>query len=445
MISSLRRGWPMGQYPRGMHTSTKPAGSPTESGRASVDDWRGLGDLVGLATERLTAPVEGMQRAIADRWLGLAGPAAGPMRRMVHSVTAGIYGSVRMTGSAVGTTVGLGAATADGRNVLSPLWRSPVGSGLQATANGLWGDELEQRTSPLAIEMGLRDLDGNPIAANSAALDGAFPHPTTRLVVLLHGLWETERSWQGRREEDGNAVDLGELLAADAFTSLMVRYNTGRHVSDNGAALSALLEEIVQSWPLAVEEVALVGHSMGGLVARSSLHAGRMAGHRWVRSARHVVTVGAPHLGSPIEKGTNVLSWALARLPESRPLGEFVDFRSAGVKDLRFGAIREEDWQGVDPDALLRDIVGDIPPSKGVEQHFIAGVITADPNHPVGVLVGDLIVRVGSGTGRGRRRRIEATNVRVFGGRRHFDLVHDAVVHEQVRRWLTAEVAAPTG
>ena len=350
-----------------------------------------------------------------------------------------------MTGSAVGIAVGLGAATADGRNGLLPLWHSPLGSGLQATANGLWGDELEHRTSPLSIEMGLRDLDGNPIAATPAALDGAFPHPTTRLVVLLHGLWETERLWQGRREAEGTAADLGELLAADAFTPLLVRYNTGRHVSANGDALSVLLEEIVQSWPVAVEEVALVGHSMGGLVARSSLHSGRTAGHRWVSSARHVVTVGAPHLGSPIEKGTNVLSWALARLPESRPLGEFVDFRSSGIKDLRFGAIREEDWHGVDPDVLLRDVVGDIPPSKGVEQHFVAGVITADPNHPVGVLVGDLIVRVGSGTGRGRRRRIKATNVRVFGGRRHLDLLHDAVVHEQVRSWLAAEVSDPIG
>jgi pimeloyl-ACP methyl ester carboxylesterase len=427
-----------------MRSSTKRAGSPNESGRATVDDWQGLGDLMRLATERLTAPVEGMQRVIADRWLGLAGPAAGPIRRMYHSVTAGIYGSVRTTGSIVGTAVGLGAATADGRNVLRPLWRSPVGSGVQAAANGLWGDELERRTSPLSIEMGLRDLDGDPIATNPAALAGAFPHPTTRLVVLVHGLWETERLWQGRREEDGTTVDLGEMLAADACTPLLVRYNTGRHVSDNGAALAVLLEEIVESWPVAVEETALVGHSMGGLVARSSLHAGRTAGHRWVSSARHVVTVGAPHLGAPIEKGTNLLSWALARFPESRPLGEFVDFRSAGIKDLRFGAIREEDWQGADPDALLRDVVGDIPPFRGVEQHFIAGVITADPNHPVGVLVGDLIVRVGSGTGRSHRRRIEATNVRVFGGRRHFDLLHDAVVHDQVRSWLAAQVSDPT-
>jgi len=157
-----------------------------------------------------------------------------------------------------------------------------------------------------------------------------------------------------------------------------------------------------------------------------------------------VVTVGAPHLGAPIEKGTNLISWALGHLPESRPLGEFVDRRSVGIKDLRFGAIREEDWKGFDPDALLRDVVGDSPPPEGVQHHFIAGVITADPNHPLGVLVGDLIVRVGSGTGRSRRRRIEATNVRVFGGRRHFDLLHDAVVHDQVRSWLAAQVSDPT-
>ena len=336
--------------------------------------------------------------------------------------------------------MGLGAAAAGNR--LRPLWNTPLGSGIQAAVNATWGDELERRRSHLRIELGLRDAEGGPISTDSVALAQAFPEPSSRLVVLLHGLGETERCWLPRT--DVTAVGLGDILTADSFTPLLVRYNTGRHVSDNGVALAVLLEEIMQGWPVAVENVALVGHSMGGLVARSSIYAGQSAGHRWLGAARHVIALGSPHLGAPLEKGANLMSWALRLAPESRPLAEFINHRSAGIKDLRFGAIREDDWDEADPDALLSDIVGDVPPPEGVEQHFVAGVITAEPTHPVGVLVGDLVVRVNSGSGRGRRRRVEATDVRVLGGRRHFDLLHDPDVHEQVRDWLTTKTGDRT-
>jgi hypothetical protein len=154
---------------------------------------------------------------------------------------------------------------------------------------------------------------------------------------------------------------------------------------------------------------------------------------------RHLITLGSPHLGAPLEKGANLISRSLGLVPVTRPLGEFLDHRSAGIKDLRFGAIRKDDWNRADSGALLDDIVGDAPPPVGVVQHFVAGVITAEPTHPVGVLVGDLIVRTDSGTGRGRHRRVEATDIRVIAGRRHFDLPHDPAVHAQVREWLSTK------
>jgi len=407
-----------------------------------VSDWRGLGDLVALATERLTTPIEGIHRAIAGRWFGLAGPNAAPVRRSYLALTAGIYGSVRIAGSILGSVVGSGAQAAARRNGLHPLWRSPFGSGVQAVANAVWGDELEHRRSDLRIELGLRDTSGRPIRSDMDALERAFPKPSARLVVLLHGLGETERCWQQDLDDDGTVRGLGDILAADSFTPLLVRYNTGRHVSDNGAALAALLEEIADNWPVPVEEIALVGNSMGGLVARSSIHAGQTDRHGWVNATRHLVAVGAPHLGAPLEKGVNVMSLGLRISPESRPLGEFLDQRSVGIKDLRFGAIREEDWEGTDPAALFDGISSDLSLPVHVQQHFVAGVVTSEPTHPFGVLVGDLIVRTGSGTGRGRRRTITAAEVRVIGKRRHSDLAGDPAVHEQVRSWLNAGVAA---
>ena len=58
------------------------------------------------------------------------------------------------------------------------------------------------------------------------------------------------------------------------YTPVFVRFNTGRHISENGASLAALLDELVADWPVEVERIAIVGHSMGGLVARSACHRG---------------------------------------------------------------------------------------------------------------------------------------------------------------------------
>jgi hypothetical protein len=175
---------------------------------------------------------------------------------------------------------------------------------------------------------------------------------------------------------------------------------------------------------------------MGGLVVRSACEAARSAGHRWINEVNDVVTLGSPHRGAPLEKFVNVVAWGLGMAPETRPLADFLNARSVGIKDLRFGAIVEEDWRGTDPDALLRDTVGDHPLAPGVSHHFVAGVITADPIHPVGVLMGDLMVRSASGTG---RQQLDPTNVVVLGGMNHFDLLHDPAVIDHVMGWLASE------
>ncbi|MEE8407202.1 MAG: alpha/beta fold hydrolase [Acidimicrobiia bacterium] len=402
-------------------------------------DWKGLGDLIDLATQRLTAPVEGIHDAIADRWFGVAGRRAVPARNAYRAVTAPVYHSVRLTGSALGTAVGRGAIAVASRKELRPLWRSPRGSGIQAFFNALWGDELERRGSPMSIEFGLRDSGGAPVGLDADSLALAFAEPSSRLVALVHGLGETERCWQSQNSEEGSAHGLADLLISDSFSPLPVRYNTGRHVSDNGVELAALLSEVTDNWPVPVEEIALVGHSMGGLVARSAVQVGQESGQDWVSAVRHVVALASPHLGSPVEKGANIAAWGLGLVSESRPLGEFINDRSVGIKDLRYGTVSEEDWLGFDPDELLNDVVVEPPPPKGVDQHFIAGVITTEPTHPIGALLGDLIVRVGSGTGRGRRRRVDASDVQVVGGKRHPDLLHDPGVHERIRAWLTSD------
>ncbi len=381
-----------------------------QSGRTNLVDWLGVGDMITIATEQVSAPVEGMHRAISERWFGFVGPWVDSEWRAVDGLTASAYRTVRLAGSAVGSTISAASELASDYVRLPPVWETAKGRYVQSIFNGVWGDKLENDESPLRIRLGLRDLDGSPVPVTPMSLRRAFPNPTGRLVVMLHGFGETERCW---RSDGGRTLAAG--LEADGFTVLGVRYNTGRTVMDNGSGLADLLEAVRTVWPVPVDEVALIGHSMGGLVAQSAVVDAQSSGIRWGDLATHLVAIGTPHLGSPIEKGVHGISEALGLFKETRPLASFLETRSAGLKDLRYGVNHRPD---------------------GVQYHIIAGVITTEPTHPLGVLVGDLVVRVNSAIGRGRQNQAPSANVLVFGGQTHANLLHDPEVIFHTRGWL---------
>ncbi len=376
------------------------------------------GSALALATERVTAPVEGIHLAISRRWFGAIGSPARPVQRVHDAVTSTTYALVRLGGAAIGLAVDTRVDD-----------RSPAASSAQSIVNGFWGDALDASDDRLGLTMGMRDRDGQAVPSD-ADLGRAFPDATGSLIVLVHGLMETDRCWSSADAEPGLFRGLAEH---PDLTPVTVRYNTGRRISDNGALLADILESVLARWPVPVERLALVGHSMGGLVIRSACLSAAARGHQWIGFVNDVVTLGAPHRGAPLEKFVNAASWALGATSETRPLADFLNARSGGIKDLRFGAVAEGDWRGVDPDALLRNTVGDHTLPAGIRHHFVSGTITADPKHPVGAIVGDLVVRPSSSSG----RRLEPTTVTVVGGARHPDLPRDAAVIDHVMGWLT--------
>jgi pimeloyl-ACP methyl ester carboxylesterase len=341
-------------------------------------------------------------------------------------------GAGRAAGTAVARRPGWG-----GRVVSS----TPRGAALIATLNGLIGDTLERRESPLHQPMSVR-VDGEVVGVDRAALASAFPSAQPRIVVFLHGLMETELSWGlGGRETYGSRLerDLGGL------TPVYIRFNSGRHVSHNGRSLAELLDALVSEWPVDVSEVALVGHSMGGLIARSACYQAAEEGMPWVGRVRHVVSIGTPHFGAPLEQTVHWTSAALNALPETRPFSRFLRRRSAGIRDLRQGSLVDEDWDGRDPDALRAEACREVPLLDGATHCFVTATVTQSARHPLGRLVGDYLVLPPSGSGRSRKRRLgfdEELGLHV-GGAHHFALLNHPAVYEKLSEWVTASSPRP--
>ena len=189
-----------------------------------------------------------------------------------------------------------------------------------------------------------------------------------------------------------------------------------------------------------VEQIALIGHSMGGLVARSACHQGALEEAPWTRLVRHVISLGTPHMGAPLEQGTHYLSAALSSLPETRPFGAVLRRRSAGIRDLRQGSLVDADWRGLDPDALRAVACEEVPLLEGATHCFVAATVTRSEAHPVGRLLGDWLVLVPSASGRSRRRRIpfELEHGMHVGGTNHLALLNHPQVYERLRGWLSS-------
>ncbi|GAC1616299.1 MAG: permease [Candidatus Dormibacteraceae bacterium] len=375
---------------------------------------------------------------ISNRVFDAVGPIGTPVRLLHDTIARGTY-------AAVGAGAGLGVQGLVAGLGLSPRLRARLvpGPRLLGVLNGAFGDHLEQTGNELALAMTMR-VGGRDLEPTRERLAAAHPAATERIAVLLHGLGENETDWRRRPRRGGPAADYGSRLATDlGHTPLYVRYNSGLHVSANGRRLADLMAAVVDAWPTPVREVTLIGHSMGGLVARSACHQARLRGDSWVGLVRHIACLGTPHHGAPLEKAANIGAWALAAAPETRGIAKLANARSAGVKDLRFGNLVDTDWLDRDPDALLSDHREEIPFLPGASHYFIAAALTADAGHPAGRLFGDLLVRLPSASGQGTPGRHLPFEIgRSLGGLTHFDLLNDPDVYAALRSWIGRPAAA---
>jgi pimeloyl-ACP methyl ester carboxylesterase len=391
--------------------------------RRHADRLRGAAKLAATATSGVTDVVEAMHGVIASGPKVLGQPLSRPVRAQLPL----IYGHVRGVTGLVGAGVDVVLSWLDG--LLGEGVPSAEVDAVIAALNGVIGDYLHETGNPLAIAMELY-AGGQALAVEGQLL--TLPTATDKLLVLVHGSSMNDRQWNRLGHDHGAALarDLG-------YTPVYLRYNSGLHISTNGHGLSALLEALVSAWPVPVRELTLLGHSMGGLVARSACHAASTQQHRWRAALRRLVCLGTPHHGSPLERGGNLVDMLLGVSHYSAPLARLGQIRSAGVTDLRYGYVVDEDWRGRARFAGSGDTRRGLALPSDVDCFAIAGTLSKTPTEQ---LRSDGLVPVDSALGRHARSDLAlafpAEHQWVALGSGHVELLSSQDVYERLRSWF---------
>ncbi|NLE81230.1 MAG: alpha/beta hydrolase [Rhodococcus sp.] len=397
---------------------------------------RALGHLALNEIGNAAGGIGSIHRAISNRvfagiGLGL-GAKAEPVKIVHDAITDIVYSSIVESARAGGYVAGktLDIRSADN----APVSETARGAVVIGAIQGLIGDVLEADQSPLATEMSVR-VDGAVVPPTRDSLAAAFPNASSRIIVFVHGLSESEVAWG-----IGGRATYGERLedALDA-SEVQVRFNTGRHISENGRSLHALLTELCDAWPVPITEIALIGHSMGGLVARSACHQAATQEAAWVHSVGHTVSLGTPHLGAPLEQFVHRISAALVAVPETRAFGRLLRRRSSGIRDLHQGSLVDEDWRGRDRDALRLAAYSEVPLLPDAMHCFVSGTVTTSPSNPFGRVIGDGLVLLPSASGVNRTRRIGFREEDGFHvpGAHHLALLNHDAVYDKLLMWLS--------
>ena len=396
-----------------------------------VSDLHGLARLATEATLGVTDLVEAVHAGIARPWRRRDAPDAERTRGIAARGYAGIRSLTR--------GIGGGAATALERLAPPPaeaIEPTPARLTALAALNAVLGDRLAAAGNPLALPMQLVREDGRPLPLplQAQALATASPQAGRRLLILVHGLGLHDGHWRHAGH------DYGALLArTQGYTPLYLRYNTGLHVAANGRALAELLEALEQS-PEPIESLAIVAHSMGGLVARSACHHAERAGYAWRSRLRVLVCLGTPHHGAPLERAGLGAQRLLGTLPFAAPFARLARLRSAGITDLRHGNLLEGDAGDADRFVDAADTRTPLPLPQDVRCYAIAATVGTRRDGLAARLLGDGLVPLDSALGRHpqRARRLAFPRARqwVAEGVGHFDLLGDAAVAQRLQRWL---------
>jgi pimeloyl-ACP methyl ester carboxylesterase len=372
-----------------------------------ASDLHGLARLAVDGVAETSELVEQLHGTIARAAMPLGPPVVAGTR----GITGLVYRSVRAVNGVVGTSVNAVAGPIVAR--MPPPATAPGREHWLAIVNGVLGDHLAGTENPLAIPMTFR-YGGEALVLEPTALADRFASPSGKLLIAAHGLCMNDLHWGGA---DGIPERLGRALG---YTPLYLHYNTGRSIADNGLELAQRIESLVEQWPVPITDIVILGHSMGGLVARCALDTGISTRRAWAESVSRIAYLGTPHHGAPMERVGHRFESLLGMGPYSAPFTRLGGMRSAGIVDLRHGRLPTSDAE--------------------VDEFAIAATARTRAGRLLGGMLGDELVPVDSALGRHAEPEqslaIPESNLVVVPGAGHVGLLSHPAVYRSLRRWL---------
>lgn len=394
----------------------------------SLADLRGFQRVANDAVIGLTDLVESMHHTIV-RTPGILGKSpTGRTTGITGFAYKSVRGVTRLVGNSVDALLGLLAP------LIAQRKSSQEREALLAALNGVLGDYLVESGNPLAIGMSLR-AGGTPLTLDKSVLAAAFPRAGRKLVVLAHGLCMNDLQWT----RDGH--DHGAILARDlGYTPIYLHYNSGKHISTNGREFAAAMEMLLRAWPYPIDVLTILGHSMGGLVARSACHHAKRASQQWPKRLDHLVFLGTPHFGAPLARAGSWADLLIGISPYTAPFARLGRVRSAGIKDLQHANLCDEDWNN--PTTTRTPL----PLPRGVRCYAVAASKQAGSGAQGTRIRGDGLVPVSSALGMNADVALDLglpeAHRWVGYGMGHLDLLSRREVLNKVQAWLAVDVRA---
>ena len=397
-------------------------------------DVRGLVQLATQATASVTRIAEGVHQAVLNTIVVPGSKALGLTRGITDLIYRSIHDGTLLIGNGLDTLLARLQPLFESRGKTRPATHQRAA--VLAALNGVMGDRLVASNNPFATRMTLRYRGKALNWQTSPPMPGA----TGKVLVLIHGLCMNDLQWQAQYE--GSQISHGEALdSVLGYTPVYLRYNSGLHTSQNGRELAGQLEQLVRHWPTRIEELTVVAHSMGGLLARSAFHYASQDALRWPGYLQNIVFLGTPHHGSPLERAGSWIDMLLGSTPYSAPFARLGQLRSAGITDLRYGHVLDEDWHGHDRFHRRPDDRRQVPLPGGVACYTVAATTAARRSTLVDRFTGDGTVPLDSALGihadKQRNLAFPESSQWIAYRMNHMDLLSRPEVTRQIVRWLT--------
>ena len=396
--------------------------------RKTGSELQGLTRLIADATVGITDLVEAVhKRVVHPPFL----PST-PIQHLITRIASVAYNNVRWSTQLIGG--GLDKVLGQIAPALGEIKTTDKREAMRSVLNGIVGDYLEEKDNPLKIEMQFR-YQSKSIPLDTKGLDEAYPTINGKILLMIHGSCMNDIKWNRKGHNHGE-----ELAKELGKTPIYLNYNSGLHISTNGQNLNDLLEELVQHWPVPIEELVIIAHSMGGLLVRSALHYGQQNQNTWTDHLAGIVFLGTPHHGAPMERIGNYLDLILASIPYTKPFARLAKIRSAGVTDLRYGNIIDEDWQEQDRFEIKGDQRQHIPLPTGIECYSIAATKGKERETVSSRMQGDGLVGVKSALGQhknpDKNLHFKEANTWIAYENSHLDLLSNPAINAKIKSWL---------